>query len=224
MKKCKRCNIEFEGHHNRIFCTHDCYLLDFLDNHRKPKPETAYINGEEWRDVVGHEGLYKISNCGRIKRCDIIKLSKKGVYYTSVGKMLKSTNMQGYRVTFLTKGSTCVCKRIARLVAEAFIPNPERKPQVNHIDMNRSNNHVSNLEWCTSKENINHAFKNNKNRQIVRGERARPAKLNESQVVDIFNHVKNGKNPKELSLIYGVLPCTILQISKRLSWKHLNLS
>lgn len=101
---------------------------------------------EIWKDVKGYEGLYQISNLGNIKSNTNIKS--------------KRINKQGYLTTQLCKNNKKRSKRINRLVAEAFIPNPNNFPQVNHKDENKLNNEVSNLEWCTEKYNTNYGTRN----------------------------------------------------------------
>ena len=108
------------------------------------------LPGEEWRDVVDYEGLYQVSNYARVK-----SLIKKKA------KILKANlGIGGYLRVVLCKNGKKKNHFVHVLVAKAFIPNPENKKQVNRRDGNKKNNHVSNLEWMTAKENIEHAFKN----------------------------------------------------------------
>lgn len=103
---------------------------------------------EIWKDIEDYEGLYQVSNFGRIKR-------------VTTGRILKGgKNKDGYLLVRLYKNSIGSTKGIHRLVAKVFIPNPENKPEINHIDEDKTNNKVSNLEWMTAKENTNHGTRN----------------------------------------------------------------
>lgn len=102
---------------------------------------------EIWKDVEGFQG-YKISNLGRVKS-----------YHNNTTIIRKSNIVVGYKHLMLSKNKKKYNFYIHRLVAEAFIPNPENKPEINHIDGNKLNNNISNLEWCTRKENCQHAWK-----------------------------------------------------------------
>lgn len=115
---------------------------------------------EIWKPVVGYEGIYEVSNTGKVKSILRFVTSKVGKTRPYKEKILKPTFCnQGYgRVTLFEDGKR-VRHKVHRLVALAFIPNPENKPHVNHIDARTSNNSVYNLEWCTASENIKHAYK-----------------------------------------------------------------
>lgn len=120
------------------------------------------VENEIWKDIEGYEGLYQISNYGRIKSLE--KYIKSGIKNSKKvkrkEKILKiQENRYGYNYVNLSKNSEHKYKTIHRLVAQAFIPNPQNKPQVNHIDGDKTNNCISNLEWCTSSENEIHAYK-----------------------------------------------------------------
>ena len=118
---------------------------------------------ETWRDVVGYEGYYKVSNIGRVKSVERKIWNGKG-YKTEFSRILKQAlNYKGYPIVYLSKESKQKTVSVHRLVALAFISNPQNKPQVNHIDGNKKNNNVSNLEWCSNQENQLHAVINKLN-------------------------------------------------------------
>ena len=106
---------------------------------------------EIWKDIKDYEQLYVVSNTGKIK-----SLARKN---TNGGILKPSHNKDGYLQVILCKNGKTKCFKCHRLVAEQFIPNLNNKPEVNHIDGNKENNDISNLEWVTTSENVIHAFK-----------------------------------------------------------------
>lgn len=116
---------------------------------------------EVWKDIKGYEGLYQVSNLGNVRSIERkVDYRIKGTYAIKPSILLKpSINKNGYLSVALSKNNKIKRMRVNRLVALNFISNPNKKPQVNHIDGNKSNNNVNNLEWCTNSENQLHAYK-----------------------------------------------------------------
>lgn len=162
------------------------------------------IGGEEYSNILGFPG-YWIN-----KKGEIIGRSGKKIYQRNISN-------KGYeKKIFKTKQKTKAFS-IHRLVALAFIPNPENKTQVNHIDGNKLNNHVSNLEWVTNQENHNHKMKNglNVNKKL---EEHGCAKLSNEQALYIK---KSKEKNSDLAKRFNVSPLTISNIKRGISWKGL---
>ena len=115
---------------------------------------------EYWKPVVGYEGLYEVSNWGRVKS---LKFGKE--------KILKqSKNNKGYCLVTLSKNGTHKHFQVHRLVALHFLPNPNNLPQINHKDENKTNNNVDNLEWCTNEYNHNYGTINERiSKSLING-------------------------------------------------------
>lgn len=113
---------------------------------------------EVWRPVPDFEGYYEVSSKGRVRTCQHIRKSR-GNSTAVVRPRIKQLcdDSDGYLTVSLYAGKRSANKRVHRLVAEAFIANPSNLPQVNHIDSNKHNNSVENLEWCTNLYNIQHS-------------------------------------------------------------------
>lgn len=115
---------------------------------------------EEYRDIEGYEGLYQVSNLGNVKSLERMKWNGRG-YQKVPERILKPRkNGYGYLQVNLNKEGKKSTYRVHRLVAEAFLENSENLPEVNHKDECKTNNNVSNLEWCTREYNINFGTRN----------------------------------------------------------------
>lgn len=167
---------------------------------------------EIWKPVSGYAGLYEISSLGRLKALHKVVLKSNGRRKTMVERIMRpSINSWGYAVTTIVGTIGRKNVKIHRLVAEAFLPNPKNKTDVNHIDSDRTNNILSNLEWCTRKENMVHAAINNRIK----------TKLTISDVLQI----RGEWNPltmtrKELGKKYGVGATMIGNIIHRKQWQN----
>ena len=125
---------------------------------------TEQQNKEKWKVIPGYEGLYEISSLGRIKSLPRLRSgkthnSKSEFYFMTKEKILKpQVGGTGYYKISLYKNGIHKNHNLHRLIAEAFIPNPDNLPQVNHKDGNKKNYSLDNLEWCTLSENMRHAY------------------------------------------------------------------
>ena len=158
--------------------------------------------------VKGYEGLYDIDTFGNI-------------YTVKYNKPLKPYIKNGYLAVNLYKDKKCKHHYIHRLVASTFLNNDKNLPEVNHIDCNKHNNSVSNLEWCDRKHNLVHSYNNGLKRT---GEKHGMHKLTELQVISIRKeYVKGNKNYSlhALARKYGVNWCTIQAIVKGKLWGYL---
>ena len=106
---------------------------------------------EIWKDIQGYEGLYMVSNLGRVKSLNYHRTGKERI-------MKPSDNGHGYLFVVLCKDGKDKNCRINRLVAQAFLPNPNNLPEVNHKDENPKNNRVENLEWCSRQYNVDYSL------------------------------------------------------------------
>ena len=123
---------------------------------------------EIWKDINNYEGLYQISNEGNVKSLDKSYNVGYGGIKHQEEIILKPTYVgNGYLHVCLCKNGNKEYKRIHRLVAEAFIPNPNGYPTVNHKDENPENNKVENLEWCTQLDNVRHSSEHMKHKKGI---------------------------------------------------------
>ncbi len=108
---------------------------------------------EVWKPIPGYEEMYEVSNMGRVKSVFAYKCKDA----TGIRKFMKTK--KGYLKVKLKRNQICVHKLVHRLVATVFIPNPENKPSINHKKGVKTDNRASELEWCTTKENNDHAVR-----------------------------------------------------------------
>lgn len=123
---------------------------------------------EIWKDIKGYEGLYQVSNLGRVKSLErTVNVNGKNQYTTFnihkkiSGKIIKIKETKyGYNQVCLQRNNNKKYLYVHRLVAQAFLPNLKNKPHINHIDCDKNNNNVTNLEWVNPKENVVHSIIN----------------------------------------------------------------
>jgi len=175
----------------------------------KPVPIVPDLEGEIWKDIEEFKGFYMVSNKERVKR---IRHRK----YATNCIMKTTKNKQGYPQLVLTMNGIQYCRRLNRLVAIAFIPNPENKPEVNHLK-GKDDNRPESLEWATTLENIHHAWATGL-ATAKKGEKSSMAKLTEKEVLEIR---ASKLTPLEISLKYNVKREQIYKILRRERWGHI---
>ena len=178
---------------------------------------------EEWKSIKDYEESYEISSHGRIRSLKRIVHCKNGRKLKIKESILEgTTDSCGYHRVNLCKKGINQSVSVHRLVALSFIKNIEGKPEVNHIDGNKKNNRIDNLEWCTHIENSVHAFKTGLMDDRV-GENNVASKLKEADVVEIKKLIKAGCTQKSIAGKYNVTSSTIGMISNGTNWRHVKL-
>ena len=176
---------------------------------------------EVWKDIDGYIGLYQISNKGNARSLDHYTMGKDGRKYRIKGVGLSNIrNSCGYNIVTLYTNAKPNTQRVHRLVAKMFIPNPEKKSEVNHKNGIRNDNRIENLEWVTRQENMDHAVRT----KLIdtKGSKNISAKLTEYLVLEIRDLYKyTGYTQKEIGKLYGVCQASIKDIVNRNKWKHI---
>lgn len=174
---------------------------------------------EEWRDIEGYEGLYQVSNLGRIKALERTVIVPERI-------MTASTTKNGYSQVRLTKDKEAISILIHRIVAKAFIPNPDNKPEVNHKAGIKTDNRVSELEWNTKSENQTHShrvLRKKSNLKPQKGTNNGLSKLNWGDVQEIKALLAIGTSQRSIAKHYKVSQVTISNIHQNKIWIQDNL-
>lgn len=170
------------------------------------------LAGEIWVPVKGYEGLYEISNLARVKT--LAKVHGRQTF-AWVGLLNQKFTSYGYYSVSLSRNKKVYQVGVHRLIAIAFILNPENKPYINHKNGIKTDNRIENLEWCTNDENITHGVKIG---SFHKGENARDAKLKNQEVVAILT---SELPHKELAERFNVTIHTVRGIKYGKSWTHI---
>ncbi len=222
LKTCTRCKIEqsIENYYIRRTRNNERKAMcKECESKSKAKhvPIIPDLEGESWKDVQDYEGLYLVSNMARVRSifarknpCNIL--------------MTSCPNETGYHMVNLSKNGKAKTRYLSRLVAIAFIPNPENKPEVNHIGLdengkpgNKNDNRSQSLEWSTSKENINHSWENGLSKP-QKGSAHGNSTLTEKNVLEIR---ASKLTPKQIACLYDVNVQAIYKILSRKRWRHI---
>lgn len=197
----------------------DILLQVFPGDQIEAKNEPLCLPGEIWKDIPDTDNRYMISNKGRLKTKAHVITRTDGLVYHQNEKILKvPVDKYGYKRTVLYLGldengnRKIKCVSIHRLVSQLFHPNPENKEQVNHIDGNKTNNDVTNLEWNTPKENVQHAFRTGL-AHAKQGVEANRAKIkNDDDIERLKDMYFSGKTSYEVGEAFGISNVEVLDI------------
>lgn len=169
---------------------------------------------ETWKPVVGYEGLYEVSNLGRVKSLirSMYDINRREVVNHQRVKILSPSMVKSGRYTItLIKNKKAKVFYVHRLVAMAFLPNPNHYNVVNHLDSDPTNNCVNNLEWCTQKHNMEYAVDHMR----------MCSKLKEEDVIDIRRRHGNGEPNSSIYRSYPqVIPKTIRNVINERTWQR----
>lgn len=180
---------------------------------------------EIWKPVKDWENYYEISNYGRLKRLPRMSKHSFGNFYKPYGeKIIKRTmrNKKRYINVHLTKNGICVTKQLHRLVLLTFVPMPEDKPYVNHINGDKHDNRLINLEWVSAKENCRHAIDTGLT-VFLQGEDVANSKITKKQAIKIKKLLKQKVRNCDIAVKLKTTQKIVADIKSGRTWSHLDI-
>lgn len=175
---------------------------------------------ETWKPVNNFEGCYEVSNLGRVRSVERIITYSDGRAYKYEQRILNQTlnKKRGYFYVKLSKNMKTKNVQVHRVVAETFLQNKNNKNVVNHIDGNKQNNKVSNLEWISSKENSEHAVKKGLTKS---GHLSHRARFSKEEVLEMRRKYTSGVRQTDIAKEYGTDDSTMFAILKLKTYKNI---
>lgn len=175
---------------------------------------------KEWRDIKDWEGLYQINAFGQVKSLSRIFKGKLNFKKVSKERILNTGHNNYPMVNLCRQGKSTMCT-VHRLLWETFVGKIPNGMQINHIDGNKHNNNLINLEVVTPSQNISHAYKTGLKYQYV-GSKSPNSKLKEEQVIKIKEMLKDGLSTRKIAKAFSVNQMTISHINQGNTWSHLD--
>lgn len=159
---------------------------------------------EIWAPVIGYNGLYEVSNYGRVRSYSNYRFGRR-----KEPRLMKLGTNLGYAIVGIRKNGKYRAEKVHRLVAQAFIPNPNNYPEIDHINTIRNDNHVSNLRWCDHKTNCNNP--NSRKKMCEKRKKVAVAQVKDGVTISRFNSIL------EASRITGI---DTGRLSRAIRWKR----
>jgi hypothetical protein len=175
---------------------------------------------ERWLPIAGYEGLYEVSDFGRVRSLDHSRPASRNsnIRTTWHGRVLIGGSRYGYRIVGLCKNGKTTTRPVHRLVLAAFVGPRGSSVYCNHIDLNRANNRLENLEWCTPKQNSQHAMNLGR---MPRGEGHGMASVfTEEKVRAARAMALDGMTTRAIGIALGIKECTVGSVLRGVKWKH----
>lgn len=176
---------------------------------------------EIWKDIKGFEGLYQVSNTGKVKSLERYVPARNNGLRVVRERILGKNTKDDYVKIILCDGDRKRVDSVHRIVAEFFIPNPKNLPMINHKNGVKHDNRVENLEWCTQSDNVLHA-----NRiglcDTAKGERNIHSKLQEEDVLLIVKLLERGLLEHSIATLFKIKQSTVNSIKLNKTWKHVD--
>lgn len=224
--QCKKCQLQKEAEQfyqptaknkSRLTTCKVCLAIEKrIRNERNNQNPFKNLDGEVWVGILEAPDKYEISNKGRLRSLYREMDGEKIWTYLTPKILMCGLNNYGYKMAILRINGDNVGRLLHRMLAQAFLPNPQKLPFINHKDCNKVNNQLANLEWCTQKENVRHAFKMGVV-NTTRGEKCGRSRLKEKYIEGIFTSKESSVS---LAKKFNVHPASICAIKNRKSWRH----
>lgn len=175
---------------------------------------------ERWLPIAGYEGLYEVSDFGNVRSLDRVVPTHYGTRVHRGKQLLPTCTNKGYSRVGLSRDGTTKLFVIHRLVCAAFLPPDPERPHVNHLDLDRTNNRVTNLEWCTQLENFAHSSKHGSNHAATNPNKAKKLTARQVEAIHVLDEL--GTSVRIISSLFSITKDNVRNILSGKLWAALH--